>query len=232
MSNLNTDIALIEEALQAYKITDDFYIDPDVILATMNMVRSALLRQMKHSVDSGMYQLVDCLKIECISRKCEVNGYTLETEPLLKVVLPTLVSDMSPYDIKYLGGVDLQSGGTRLSLDGFANLQHSRFVKDKFHYTIMGNDCYLKNLPSSINKDTGFLSGMLLLHNPVDACNWNDETNYPCPSDYRLQVLTIQHILEGHRMKTDENNNAREQLNFAGGQPKQQQQQQTQQADE
>lgn len=223
MAKLQEHIDLITEALQAYKPTDDFYIHPNIILGTMNMIRAALLRQMKGKIDTGMYQIVDCLFIESETKKCKVNGYEVKAEPRYKVVLPTLVKDMAPDDIRYLGGSDLRSGGTKMAISGLQFNEYSKFTKMFFNYTIIDNVAYLSNYPYNENKEMKMLTGILLLDNPVDACNWTDKTNYPCPSDYRLEVLTIQHILSSYNIYPDEYNDAREQLRTLGTQKQKQQ---------
>ena len=224
MAKLQEHIDLITEALQAYKPTDDFHVDSNVILGTMNMITAALLRQMKGKIDTGMYQIVDCLLIEEEVKACSLNGYEVKAEPRYKVVLPTLVKDMAPDDIRYLGGSDLRSGGTRMSISALQFNEYSKFTKMFFNYTIIDNIAYLTNHPHNENKEEKMLTGILLLDNPVTACNWNDNSNYPCPSDYRLEVLTIQHILSSYNIFPDEYNDAREQLRTIG---KQQQKPQT-----
>jgi len=212
MTTVNKHINMIEEYLQAYKPTDDFHIPPLLILSYMNMIRAALIRQDKYNIDSSMYQIVDCLQIECLERNCSVFGYNMKIDGIKTINVPLLVSGVSPYDIKYLGGADLMSNGTKLSIDGFVNFNASRWTKNEFHYCVIGDKIYLKNLPSHNNEDMQLLTGMLLLDNPVDACNWTDESIYPCPSDYRLQVLTVQHILSAYNIYPDEYNNARQDL--------------------
>lgn len=224
MAKLQEHIDLIKEALQAYKPTDDFHVDTDVILGTMNMIRSALLRQMRGNVDTSMYQIVDCLAIEEEVKICSINGYEAKAEKRLKVVLPTLVKDMFPDDIRYLGGADLRSGGTRTAIQALEFNDYSKFTREFFSYAIINNVAYLQNYPYNENEEIKMLTGILLLDNPVDACNWTDETNYPCPSDYRLEVLTIQHILSQYNIYPDEYNDARSQLRTLGNQQQHQRQ--------
>ncbi|MCK9577632.1 MAG: hypothetical protein M0R51_17130 [Clostridia bacterium] len=224
MTTVNKHIAMIEEHLQAYKPTDDFSIPRKLILSYMNMIRSALIRQMKGAINSSYYQLVDCLEVRCLERGCSLGGYTIKADDLKYIELPLLVSDMSPDDIKYLGGADLNSKATYLGIDGFMNLEYSKYTSKMFHYTQIGQKILLQNLPDENMK---VLTGILLLDNPVDACNWDDETIYPCPSDYRLQVLTIQHILSAYNIYPDEFNNARQDLQSMNVAKPARQQQQT-----
>lgn len=229
MATAKEHIELIRETLHSYKTFDKTDIIDEVILASMNIVRAALIRQQKpKGVDSSFYQLIPCLEIECVSNECEYVGYTISGEGTKQVVLPPLVKDMSPHDIKYLGGDDMLSGGTKLSVEGFSMLEHSRYVKDKFHFLVLGDKVLLKNVPTRENQELKLLTGILLLDNPIDACNFTDDTPYPCPSDYRLQVLTIQHILQAYHIYPDEFNDARDQLRSLGlgRQPQQQQQMQ------
>lgn len=212
MAKLKEHIELIKETLQSYMPTDDFNIDDEIILGVMNVIRAALIRQDKHKIDSSMYQIVDCLKVECIERTCSIAGYTVKTDGIKRIKLPPLVKNMAPYDIRYLGGSDLETNGTRLSVEGFVNFKYTRYTKELFHYLLLDDGCYLRNTPSINNEEVKLLTGVLLLDNPIDACNWTDDTTYPCPSDYRLQVLTIQHILSGYNIYPDEYNDAREQL--------------------
>lgn len=227
MATAKEHIELIRETLHSYKTFDKTDIIDEVILASMNIVRAALIRQQKpKGVDSSFYQLIPCLEIECVSNECEYVGYTISGEGTKQVVLPPLVRDMSPYDIKYLGGDDMLSNGTKLSVEGFSMLHHSRYVADKFHYLVLGDRVLLKNVPRRNNEELKLLTGILLLDNPIDACNFTDETPYPCPSDYRLQVLTIQHILQAYHIYPDEYNNERDELRRLGLMPQARQQQQ------
>ncbi len=221
MKTVNEHINMIEEHLQAYKPTNDFSIPSELILGYMNVVRAAIIRQEKLLLDSSYYQMVDCLEVECVERGCVIAGYHVKGGGIKRVNLPNLVSGIAPYDIRYLGGMDLETAGTRLSVEGFVNFKYTRWTKNMFHYCVIGNEAYIRNLPTTNNDDTKRVTGILLLDNPVDACNWTDDTLYPCPSDYRLQVLTIQHILTAYRIYPDEMANTKHDI-MPAKQPQQQ----------
>ena len=63
MATAKEHIELIKETLHSYKTFDKTDIIDEVILASMNIVRAALIRQQKpKGVDSSFYQLIPCLR--------------------------------------------------------------------------------------------------------------------------------------------------------------------------
>jgi hypothetical protein len=81
-----------------------------------------------------------------------------------------------------------------------------RAMTDKKSWTGLGSTQYYKNLP----QDTRFVCGIVLLYNPTNACNWDDDSvDYPVPSETSLQIMVLKSIAGSLGIPNDEAQDSR-----------------------
>jgi hypothetical protein len=198
--------------LSGLELTDDSVLDPEFVDDQLDIMRQTLIREAadaKKTLDD-FYQLYPCLEVQCESAsECEIQGIEFQSETkVLYVQLPDLIKDVGWSSIKYLGFEPMgpTDGFARKTFSGFIGQAGSRYTAQNKIYTVIGDRAFIKNIP----EDTRLLFGIFLLSSPVEACDYNEETNYPVPSEYKLEMLTIKHILAGLGMPRDKLNDAME----------------------
>jgi hypothetical protein len=197
----------ITEELSKYHLTDDFPIPEMYIIDKIHDFRASLIRDAWKSkmLLTGYYQTQCCLQIECVEETCTINGIVVSPGIMYKIKLPQLVQDIGWDDILYLGNANFKKGWTRKNIDGFFNMEGNVYTSNNPVYTTIANDAFVKNFPT---QGIQFLCATLLLYNPTTACNWEANTEYPVPSDIKLQMLVCQDILSKWNINPDKQNNA------------------------
>lgn len=204
-------IESVLEELNNYHITDDNEIPYEYLVDKAVDMRQVLLREEFESrrglIDQSYYQRICCLEVECHRQGCTVDGVFIPSSSIIwEVKLPPLVKGVGWKDILYLGTDLFKSGFTRMTFTNWSEIEGNILTGLKPAYTLIGDSIMLKNMPTS---DLRFLCGILLLSNPVDACNWDDDkSEFPVPSDYKLQLLMKKDILASYGIPKDKQHDA------------------------
>ena len=189
-------IESIKEELSHYKITDDFVMEDEYLIDKVNDFRASLIRDSYRNklIDGKYYQQLCCLEIECLEVGCEINGITLPSGIVVWYVdLPTMVQDIGFLDIKYLGLMGFTDKWREVSWNDFMNIEANLWSGTKTVFTRVGSRAYIKNLPAPNTPKFACLVG--ILYNPVDSCDYDENDEYPCPSDITLQMLVKKDIM-------------------------------------
>ena len=198
----------IIEKLSKFKPTDDFQIPYKFIVDKVHDIRASMIREewRNKNLSQEYYQLVCCIDVECEKAGCTINGmFISEGTKFYKATLPKLLSGVGDDNLLYLGTIGLKNKYTRKSFDGWMNQAGNRWTAYNPNYTIIENEAYLKNLPTALKR----ICILAILDTPQTACDWNDETSeYPVPSEYRLEMLVVKDILSTWGIVTDEMNDS------------------------
>lgn len=180
--------------------TDDdriSYLD-DYLIEKADDIRATLIRAeyvTDGRLDEKYYQSTCCIEVECLNQGCVINGTTIPSGTVIwKADLPSLISGVGYYDLKYLGLDDYQTPFKRVSLTSFTNSGGDIWNQKDVYFHITGNTAYFKNLPTSGIK---FICGIGLWAKPTSLCNYKLATDiYPVPSTNKLQVLMRMDVLK------------------------------------
>ena len=192
-------------------IDDHWLANLDEFLADkINAINQTLIRQEytnKGYIDELYYQEHNCLEVECHRDTCTVDGvvFTFKGE-LHKVEFPKLLSGVGYLNILYFGLHDMMNNFSRVGFDGLRAMDYRRYASGEPAYTTVGQYALIKNLP----KYTGKLKLVGLMHNPVDACTFEEDvTPYPTPSEYNLELLVKKDLLSTWNIPFEERNDTR-----------------------
>jgi len=197
--------------LEGLKLTDDSLLDPEFIEDQMDIMRASLIREDfdNKKMSDEYYQIVDCLEVQCESAsECTIDGITIESnEKFYYVNLPTLVTKIEWKNIKYLGTdkFGTRNNFVRKTLSGYIASAGNRYTGHNPLYTVVGEQAVLKNLPSLSPK---FLTMVAILNDPLTACNYDAEDDYPVPSVNKLQLLVLKQVLSAYGLTRDHINDA------------------------
>lgn len=165
-------------------------------------IRETIIRQefeRKRYLDDAFYQVVDCNELECLQKTCTINGVSVVSDTDIYVVnISPLVTGLHWQELKFVSTQAMNTVFMRRSFASFINYK-TQYTKGGPIYTIVGNDMYLKNLPTSGMK---FISYAGILSKPSTACNWKETSYYPVPSPYKLKILVKQDILSTYAPRT------------------------------
>lgn len=211
MKSFPAIIDSIKLGLTNYLITDDSKYDSEFIGDKVNDVRQTLIKQEyadKKFIDELYYQRTCCLQVFLDKDKsCEVECVPTGINELY-VTIPPLISGIGWANIKYFGTLDMQNNFTRKSLSGFMAAEGARWANKKPVITLISSDTILiKNLNCPIE----FICMVGLMANPVEACDYNNETDYyPVPDPFKLEMIIKQDILSTTMVPRDERNDSRD----------------------
>lgn len=186
----------IIEKYSQYKPTDDLDISEEFIIDKINDIRSTLIRDEYNmgKVDEKYYQRSCCWDIKCYEQGCNIGGEFISAGTVIYgVELPPLITDVDWNDILFLGSPDWQKFNRR-TLDAFISNAHNPWTVNSPIYTVVGNTAYIMN-KDVIQTGMKKICGVFLLANPVESCDYNlDETIYPVPSEFKLELLVLKDI--------------------------------------
>lgn len=200
----------IKERYSSFNITDDFSIDDEFIVSTMNDIRSTLIREEKTKigyVPSEFYQINCCYEIECTEGKCEYNGISIgDGDFSYHVQLKSNVSGLGGSEISHVGNRNGTVSFDILNINDFNSLDGRVWTKHAKVSSRVGDRLYLKNLPT---KGMKYICLREILEDPTTGCNWNDnETEYPVPSVTKLVDMVLYRLMTSGRLPSDKVNNA------------------------
>lgn len=185
------------EKYSQYKPTDDLDISEEFIIDKINDIRSTLIRDeyTTGKIDEKYYQRSCCWDIECYKQGCTIAGEWIPAGTVIYgVELPALITDVDWNDILFLGSSDWQKFH-RKTLEAWMSNENNPWTGNMPIYTVIGNMAYIKN-KDVIGTGMKKVCGVFLLANPVESCDYNkDETIYPVPSEFKLELLVLKDIL-------------------------------------
>jgi hypothetical protein len=207
--SLKEIISMVQEELANFHLTDDFEITPKYLKELANKIRNTLLsEEIKNKGANAMYyQRVCCLEVICHRMGCTVDGQFVPSSSVIwEVKLPPLVMKAGDKAILYVGTDQFKTNWVKMSLAGWMSIEGNIWSSTLASYTQVGDTIWIKNAPTS---DLKYICAILLLYDPVNACDWNDETSqYPVPDIYKLTMLMKQDILSTHGLPKDKQHDA------------------------
>ena len=214
MATLNQILHEIKENDSSYFLNDDYRIDDMLIIEKINDVRATLIRDeiaRNGFIQDRYYQTNCCAEIVCEVDSCEYNGVKIPIgEPIYKVKLNPHITSIGGREVKYVGNPAIGLNIQLVTFTSFMASDGRMFTNDKPIATIVGDELWLKQLPTPGMK---FLCLTELLQNPTQACDWNnDTTEYPVPSKSKLIDMVTYRIMAPGRRPADKLNNATDDL--------------------
>jgi len=207
--SLKEIISMVQEELANFHLTDDSEITPKYLKELANKIRNTLLsEEIKNKGANAMYyQRVCCLEVICHRMGCTIDGIFVPSSSVIwEVKLPPLVMKAGDKAILYVGTDQFKTNWVKMSLAGWMSIEGNIWSSTLASYTQVGDTIWIKNAPTS---DLKYICAILLLYDPVNACDWNDETSqYPVPDIYKLTMLMKQDILSTHGLPKDKQHDA------------------------
>jgi len=121
-----------------------------------------------------------------------------------------LIDSLGGLELRFVGNLALGIEFNVMNFKQFLASDDRMFTSDKPVATIMGEELWLKNLPTEGMK---FICLSALKKNPTTACDWdNDKTEYPVPSKSKLIDMVNYRLMGSGRMPADKLNNATDDL--------------------
>jgi hypothetical protein len=173
-----------------YLVTVKEYIADKCDSMRETLIRDELVS--RKYIDDGFYQFITCSEVNCLSNICVINGIEIKSNTdIFLVSLSPLVTGLMRRELKSVMSQSMENTFMRVNFSNFINYK-PQYSKPGPLYTIVGNNMYLKNLPT---KSTKFISYLGIHQKPSTVCNYKDTDPYPVPSSYKLKLLVKQDIL-------------------------------------
>ncbi len=208
--SLKAIIDSTKEIVSNFNLTDTFPVDDEWMMDKCDTIRELLIQQNSKKLQQSMYQLVPCLEIVDVKPGCTINGIYIPTGDVMhKIVLPELVQGLGDDTIRYFGEADFKNSFTNRPIEAFQREIRDRWTNRSIKYAIIGNEAYLKNIPCGMK-----LAWLVaIVKHPTSVCGYEVETSeYPCPAEYKLELLLAQDILSSLGIQRDELNDQRNTL--------------------
>ena len=208
--SLKAIIDSTKETVSNFNLTDTFPVDDEWMMDKADTIRELLIQQNVKKIQQSMYQLITCLEIEQVQPGCTINGIYVPTGGILhKVVLPELVQGIGDQAIRYFGLADFKGSFTNRPIETFQKEVRDRWTNKQIKSAFIGRDAYLKNVPCGMQR----VWLVAIVKHPRTICDYDDETSdYPCPAEYKLELLLAQDILSSMGIDRDELNDQRNTL--------------------
>ena len=224
--------------VSGFMTSDDQRIDPEWVYDKIWDVYAKL--RVKYRKENGHLEPADyaqtcCLEVKCRHQKCDSDeepppNKTNDPSPPLQVESETLqyyveLPDIDWYGVEdpivFFGSDGLKERYSYKSINGFENSDYETYISGKPIYTVVGNEAWLKNLPTSSQTKVCIVA---VLASPGNKCNPDDIFPAPRAFIFELELLVKRDILSSWGINPDLINNA----NDLKPQPPQPQRQQPQ----
>lgn len=207
----------ILESIYKFQIPNDVNIDFEFVGKKIDDINMLLIDESLKAgkLLSGYYTKTCCIEIECEKPSCVINGRTVQSNDVLwKATIPALNERIGWTNILYLGKPDMASPFRRTTLEGFLYSHALEYSRGPVYYTF-GNQAYFKNLPTpGISR----VCMVAILANPISSCDWTDDTPYPTPDPFKLELRVKQDILSTTGINPDDSLQ-NERIDIAGNNP-------------
>lgn len=175
------------------QVTDESYLDQkeEYLYDKINGIRASLIREtLKEdgSLDSSFYQDygfdVETLQEFHFNITSSVKTFYLD--------LPFLVPGIGMKSLRYVGDDDFTTPGFKIgSMSEMQSSDGALYTSQKPIASVIGNKCILKNIPKGTRKL--FVIGLYM--NPLDVVGFDENSPYPVPSTYKLEMLVKKDLL-------------------------------------
>jgi hypothetical protein len=205
------------EIISGYHITDDSEYSLKQIEEIMLGMNQTLIREAynnKH-ISQSLYVMDSFIEVKKMEHSVVAQGIPLKADgKFCKAELNELVAGVGQKDLSYFGSSDLSRNYSRKTLRGLINGDSgtlwSLYTPS---YALSDNIAYMDAHKLSGAK---YVTVIGLWNDPRKASGYDENKDFPTPSEYKLQMLTIQHMFVGKNIPPDLISNAQREFGQMG----------------
>lgn len=192
------------EIVSNFNITDDneypkAWLEDAVLSVHNTLVREAFNN---NRLSQGLYMLHSTLETNQVSEDMEIDGVTVKSRSgLCYSDLPPLVDGVGWSDIEYFGPKGYGTNYSRRSPKSLLSGRSPLWTSDKPSYTVIGNKALISAENSIVVPK--YLSVEALFRDPRTASSYKDDMAFPTPSEYKLELLCLKHLLSSKGVVPD-----------------------------
>lgn len=200
------------EILSGYNITDDEPISIKQIEEVLLQMNATLVREAytNKRLSQSLYLTDANLPVQEMVDVIEVQGVNVSTTNKFCIAqLKQLVQGIAWKDVIYVGPTDFSIIYHRKTFRGLINGDNSAWTLPTPAYAISEDKVYLEQESLS---GARYISVKGIWRDPREVTGYDENMDFPTPSEYRMQLLTIQHLLTGKNVPPDLVNDAQRQI--------------------
>ena len=158
------------------------------LIDKIHAIRSSLVREAYRNtkrIDKQYYALWQG-EVTCIQRSVTIDTITFQSNKSLYMVeLPTLIQDIGKLAVGSVGNDDFSEEFTMKSLKGFRASAYNVYTSGSPMASFISNTLLLKNVPEKMIAVFAYI----LPYDPTEVLGFTNDSDYPCPSIYKLEML-------------------------------------------
>lgn len=192
------------EIISGYQITDDNEYSLTHIEEVMLGMNQTLIREAFNNkkISQSLYVMDTFIQVKELTETIEVKGISIKADGrFCYAELNELVAGVGQKDLDYFGNADLSRNYSRKTFRGLVNgEQGTIWSLYTPSYAMVDNIAYME-----AHKLLGanYVTAVGLWNDPRKASGYDADRDFPTPSEYRLQLLTIQHMFTGKNVPPD-----------------------------
>jgi hypothetical protein len=182
-------VKIIDSILQEitrFSMTDDnaLVVAQEFISDKIDTYRATLLETYSLSKQfiNSAYQVINCLKPECLGVSCVVEGITLTSSTDIWVVEVPEILDIRD-SIKYFGPYDMSYNYPQTDITSVSVGFRRWYGREEGAYAKVGNKIYFRKKDRALQ-----FSLIAIFASPSGVCGFSDETDYPMPKKLEAQL--------------------------------------------
>lgn len=192
------------EILSGFNITDDSEFTVTLIEENMLSMNQTLVREAFNNkkITQSLYVMDAFVEVKKITEEIVVKGIPIKADGVFCYAgLNELVAGVGHKDIDYLGNSDLSRNYSRKSFRQLVTGDRGTlWALHTPSYAMNQNVAYMEAGKLS---GTKYVTVFGLWNDPRKASGYDKTRDFPTPSEYKLQMLTIQHLLTGKNVPPD-----------------------------
>jgi len=195
---MNKSINKIVESIMIdfRQVTDEDYLATkrNYIIDKIHAIRATLIRDEYESskrIDKQFYMKYST-SIVCQRNEFIINNITFTSKSYLYTAeLPTLIQGVGDKNILFIGTDDYSTSFILKGFGGFQASSYNLHTSAMPLATLLGNTLLLKNVPKSMMA----LYTHILPYDPTEIPGFDNDSDYPCSSIYKLELLLKKDLL-------------------------------------
>jgi hypothetical protein len=194
--------SVIEQA-SGFNVTDDNEYPELLVEDILVSVNNSLIREAfrNRTLDQTSYMRHENIEIKELSNDIIVEGISIANKShLLYADIPNLVSGVGDKNLLYLGPVDYSESFSRKRFEKLINQRGIVYRLGNISFSIVGNQIFfLETEVMGIN----IISTIGLFSDPRVVSSYNEDEPFPTPSDYKMELLALQQLLQSKNIPYD-----------------------------
>lgn len=199
----NDAVYSLLEIVTNFSVTDDVEYPVKWVEDALISVHNTLMREARrqHTLGDELLLMHKNIKVKPLEDKIQDGDVTINPKTTFCYVeIPELVSGIDQIPLNYVGPVTLDKPYSYKTFQSINDSKGSVWSLNVPNYSIIGDRVLFEK---TALKGTKYVSVIAYFRDPRDANTYDPDDAFPTPSEYKLELLGLQHMFQSKNISPD-----------------------------